>query len=123
MSLRTFTENVMILAVENCLIRRIPDIFEITMVTHMDDEKLASLASETRAVRDEREMLQRDVEVLERGLGECKRHRPRELPGECAAPRSRSLLVLNGNSSIAALAARRPPVFGPPGSRVCSAVC
>jgi hypothetical protein len=90
MSLRIFTENVMVLAIENCLIRKVPDIFETGMVDKMDDEMLARLASETRVVRDEREMLEHDLEVLGRGLNECKRHRP-SLPGKLPSSHLRSL--------------------------------
>jgi len=82
MSLSTFTENIMILAVENCLIRKIPDMFASTMITSMEDEVLAKLGSETRKVREERETLQLDLSVLEGGLRECKKYRPpRELIG------------------------------------------
>lgn len=83
MSLSTFTENIMILAVENCLIRKIPDMFASTMITSMNDDMLARLASETRKVREERETLQQDLGVLDSGLRECKRYRPpRELTGK-----------------------------------------
>jgi len=83
MSLSTFTENIMILAVENCLIRKIPDMFASTMITSMEDEVLAKLGSETRKVREERETLQLDLSVLEGGLRECKKYRPpRELIGK-----------------------------------------
>lgn len=82
MSLSTFTDNILILAVENCLIRKVPEMFQSTMVTSMDDDMLARLASETRSVREEREMLQQDLEILDSGLRECKRYRPREPRGE-----------------------------------------
>lgn len=76
MSSRIFTENVIVLAIENCLIRKVPDIFETGKVDEMDNETLSRLAAETTAVRDEREMLERDLEVLEEGLKQCKQHRP-----------------------------------------------
>ncbi|KAM7203198.1 interferon-induced GTP-binding protein Mx [Naviculisporaceae sp. PSN 640] len=82
MSLSTFTDNILVLAVENCLIRKVPEMFQSTMVTSMDDEMLARLGSETRSVREEREMLQQDLEILDGGLKECKRYRPRESRGE-----------------------------------------
>ena len=57
MSLHTFTENVIVLAVENCLLRKIPSIFEPSVVVRMDDEQLASLGGETERSRNEREDL------------------------------------------------------------------
>lgn len=83
MSLSTFTDNVLILAIENCLIRKIPEMFQSTMVNSMDDEMLARLGSETRSVREEREILQQDLEILGGGLTECRRYRPRDVTGEC----------------------------------------
>ncbi len=83
MSLRTFTENVMVLAVENCLLRSIPDIFEPVMVSRMENEEVATMAAETRAVREEREMLERDLATLEKGLGECRKFKPRDAPSKC----------------------------------------
>ncbi|KAM7201104.1 P-loop containing nucleoside triphosphate hydrolase protein [Rhypophila sp. PSN 637] len=101
MSLSTFTENIMILAIENCLIRKIPEMFQSIMVNSMDDDMLARLGSETRSVREEREMLQQDLEILDGGLNECKRYRPREAaasrPSRSSADKSSSLS--NGSPS------------------------
>ncbi|KAH8893677.1 hypothetical protein GQ53DRAFT_717249 [Thozetella sp. PMI_491] len=77
MCLRTFTENVMILAAENCLIRHIPNIFEPTMVSEMSDTAVCALGSETREVCEQRNMLEGDLKVLGEGLQECKKFKPR----------------------------------------------
>ena len=82
LSLRTFTENVIILAVENCLVRRIPDIFEPVMVNGMDEETVERLGAETDDIRNKRRQLQLDLRVLEDGLYECKQYRPRGFSSE-----------------------------------------
>ena len=82
MSLRTFTENVTILAVENCLISELPSILTSSMVYEMDEEMLTTLVAESSEVRQERMELERDIRVLTEGLRICKRQRPREMTGE-----------------------------------------
>ncbi|KAH8903562.1 hypothetical protein BR93DRAFT_190369 [Coniochaeta sp. PMI_546] len=82
MSLRTFTENVIILAVENCLISKLPSMLTLSMVHDMDDEMLIKLAAESPEIAQERLELERDISVLTEGLRICKRHRPRESTGE-----------------------------------------
>ncbi|KAI3390334.1 hypothetical protein diail_10060 [Diaporthe ilicicola] len=47
MCLRTFTENLIVLAVENCLISQLPYLFTSSMVHGMDEETLEALAAET----------------------------------------------------------------------------
>ncbi len=71
----------MILGLENRLIRHIPSIFEPTMVSKMSDQVVSAMGAETRAVRNERQMLQKDLEVLEGGLRECKKFKPRTIAG------------------------------------------
>ena len=73
MSLATFTDNVIILAVENCLVKRIPSMFTTELLNDMDDQMVARLASETRKVRDERERYTEELRVLEEGLSICRR--------------------------------------------------
>jgi hypothetical protein len=81
MSLNTFTDNIIVLAVENCLIRKIPSVFDPALVLKMDDERLSLLAGETERTQNEREYLTEDLEILTRGLAECKRYRSKEMPG------------------------------------------
>ncbi len=82
MSLRTFTENVIILAVENYLISELPSMLTSSMVHEMNDDMLTMLAAESPEVAQERTALERDIHVLTEGLRICKRHRPRESTGE-----------------------------------------
>ncbi|KAK8029433.1 hypothetical protein PG993_010724 [Apiospora rasikravindrae] len=86
MALRTFTDNVIVLAVENCLIEELPSIFTTDMVNQMDDAELNRLASESEEVREERAQLQKEHDALKEGLRSCNRYRerviPRELPNQ-----------------------------------------
>ncbi|KAH6972956.1 P-loop containing nucleoside triphosphate hydrolase protein [Ilyonectria sp. MPI-CAGE-AT-0026] len=78
MSLRTFTDNVMILAVENCLISKMSTLFTPMMVLGMDDETLSRLAAETSDIQCERSDLENDIAVLKSGLAICKKNQPRK---------------------------------------------
>lgn len=91
MSLRTFTENVIILAVENCLVSKLPTMLTSSMVHDMVDERLVELAAETPEIVQERLDLERDISVLTEGLRTCKRHRPRESTGEFSTNLGRQL--------------------------------
>jgi hypothetical protein len=82
MSLGTFTENVIILAVENCLISKLSSMLTSSMVHAMDEQRLMALAAESPQVGQERLDLERDINVLTEGLRICKRHRPRGSTGE-----------------------------------------
>ncbi|KUI56345.1 Interferon-induced GTP-binding protein Mx2 [Cytospora mali] len=57
LSLKTFTENVRILAAENCLISVVPSILTPDLVNRMDDERLVALAAESEDIRVERDFL------------------------------------------------------------------
>jgi hypothetical protein len=78
MSLRVFADNVMILALENCLLSDIPNILSPEMVYDMTDDKVTALAAESKQIRREREELQSQLEKLHMGLAACREYRPRE---------------------------------------------
>ncbi|POR39395.1 Uncharacterized protein TPAR_00405 [Tolypocladium paradoxum] len=78
MSRRTFTENVINLALESCLIRDLPSIFPPQEVNRMTDEELAELAKESEDVLAERRILQAQVQHLRDGLRKCQQYKPRE---------------------------------------------
>lgn len=86
MSLRSFTDNVINLAVESCLANAVPDILTPKMVNSMSDDRLRELAEESPEVQVDRNMLASEVEKLQQGLRQCKLHRPRELTGKEASP-------------------------------------
>lgn len=80
-SLRTFAENVINLAVENCLVCDIHNILTPGMVNAMDEEKLRELAAESEEVQTERSSLNYEVQILRNGLQKCQRSRPHERTG------------------------------------------
>lgn len=79
MSLRTFTDNVINLAVESCLVCDIDSILTPRKVDCMSEDRLNELASESEEMQAERKALQKEVDILRRGLQKCQRHRPREM--------------------------------------------
>ncbi|EFQ25703.1 dynamin family protein [Colletotrichum graminicola] len=81
MALRTFTENLINLVVESCLIRELPSIFTPKDVNLMSDERLAELAAESEEVSQRREQLQHHVALLRKGLEQCRRYKPRVAVG------------------------------------------
>ncbi|KAI1460459.1 P-loop containing nucleoside triphosphate hydrolase protein [Annulohypoxylon moriforme] len=78
MSLRTFTDNVIILAVENGLIRALPTIFTSERVNQMEDDELERLASESPEIKVEREELQAEYDALMKGLQICNKFKERK---------------------------------------------
>lgn len=80
MSLKVFTDNVIILAVENCLIRQLPSILEPAMVIAMDDQKISELVAEDPDITKRRERLAKELAALQEGLRTCQKRRVAE-PG------------------------------------------
>lgn len=74
MSLKIFTDNVIILAIENCLITELPNILEPNMVNSMSDDEIRELVSELPEVTEERKNLEKALASLNEGLKECRRH-------------------------------------------------
>ncbi|RSL87114.1 hypothetical protein CEP51_002440 [Fusarium floridanum] len=77
MSRRTFTDNVVNLAIESCLMCDIPKILTPTEVNCMSDERLSELADESVNTVSQRETLREEVKILSQGLALCRRYRPR----------------------------------------------
>ncbi|KAI1813711.1 P-loop containing nucleoside triphosphate hydrolase protein [Poronia punctata] len=77
LSLRTFTDNVVILAIENCLIKDLPTILTTSTVSQMEDEELKGLAAESEETQVERAELQSEYDALKKGLDICKSYRLR----------------------------------------------
>ncbi|KAI1417105.1 P-loop containing nucleoside triphosphate hydrolase protein [Hypoxylon sp. FL1857] len=78
MSLRTFTDNVIILAVENCLIKDLPSIVTAGGFSQMEDAEIGQLASEAPEIQEERKKLQEDCEAFEEGLRICNKYKLRK---------------------------------------------
>lgn len=75
MSLRTFTDNIMILAVENCLVSKIPDLLESIKAEEMDESKLKRLTDEPATSSRDRKHLSKEIAALKEGLRICEKHR------------------------------------------------
>ncbi|KAK4080949.1 hypothetical protein Trihar35433_2054 [Trichoderma harzianum] len=71
MSRRTFTDNVVHLVIENCLISKLPDILSARVVTQMSDEIVKRLAEESDEVKRERSQLADEIEKLKTDLPEA----------------------------------------------------
>ncbi|RYP01084.1 hypothetical protein DL764_006318 [Monosporascus ibericus] len=84
MSLRTFTDNVIVLAIENCLVRDLPNVFTTRTVSRMEPAKLEQLASESQEIQQERTELKDEIDALARGLESCNKYRDR--PMTCEFP-------------------------------------
>ncbi|KAF7114502.1 hypothetical protein CNMCM5793_008806 [Aspergillus hiratsukae] len=67
-----FMNNVANLAIENCLLRPLESIFTSITVINMDDEHIEDLASEPTAVREQRDLLNYQLEKLQTGLSTLK---------------------------------------------------
>ncbi|KAL2207299.1 hypothetical protein CC79DRAFT_727864 [Sarocladium strictum] len=77
MALRTFTDNVINLAVESCLVQDLPNIFTPRQVSNMDETMLQKLAAESPEVCDHRALLKEDIRLLKEGLERCRPYKPR----------------------------------------------
>ncbi|OJD29482.1 interferon-induced gtp-binding protein mx [Diplodia corticola] len=95
-ALHTFIDNAATLAVESCLVSSLPDIFSPGVVSAMDDETLANLASESEETRRERSTLQERLRNLKEGARIVGRHArqappppPQEAPRKPAARTTR----------------------------------
>ena len=75
-AIRAFSENVIHLAVESCLLRDIPEILSPSMVPGMSDERLTELASESDEIVALRAYLETDICKLTEGLKTCQRRSP-----------------------------------------------
>ncbi|KAI0404396.1 P-loop containing nucleoside triphosphate hydrolase protein [Xylaria palmicola] len=80
LSLRNFTENVIILAIENCLIIDLPTILTTSAVSQMDDTMLERLAVESSGIQVQRSKLRLECETLQNGLDRCKAYKTRKSP-------------------------------------------
>jgi cell shape-determining protein MreC len=70
-----------VLAIENCLIKDLPTILTTTTVSQMEDDELMQLAAESADIQVERAELQAEYEALKKGLGLCKGYRARNSTG------------------------------------------
>ncbi|KAI5460866.1 P-loop containing nucleoside triphosphate hydrolase protein [Mariannaea sp. PMI_226] len=81
MSRRTFTDNVINLAIENCLVYDIPNILTPTSINRMSEERLKELAAESDHTVSRRKALNEEIDILSNGLARCQAYRPRKATG------------------------------------------
>jgi hypothetical protein len=77
-ALSNFTNNMIILVVENCLVEDIPNILTTDMVHEVDDDELERLAAESEDVRTERDELREECKSLQAYLQFCNKYRERK---------------------------------------------
>lgn len=63
-----FIDNVAILAIENCLLRPLENIFSNQVINDMDDKEIERLAGESPEAREERDRLSGELKKLEAGM-------------------------------------------------------
>ncbi|KAL0765244.1 hypothetical protein CaCOL14_012503 [Colletotrichum acutatum] len=86
MTLRTFTDNLINLALESCLIQELPRILTPKDVNAMNDARLEELAAESEEIRVRRTQVQSDIKLLKQGLDQCRRYRPRGVTIQPTSP-------------------------------------
>ncbi|KAM4066602.1 dynamin family protein [Hirsutella rhossiliensis] len=119
MSRRTFTDNIINLAIESCLVCDIPDILTPTKVDRMSSERLRELAAESEDAQSRRRHLQDEIDVLRQGLEQCRRYKPRAVtdPSVATLPTPASTSASNSTATSSSQASPRPlfsqKLFGP----------
>lgn len=74
----TFVENVAILAIENCLLSPLEDLFSSQTVVGMDDDQIQKVAAEPSETQKERTRLNEELDKLRRGRDTLDAYRPEE---------------------------------------------
>ncbi|KAI0379189.1 P-loop containing nucleoside triphosphate hydrolase protein [Hypomontagnella monticulosa] len=113
MSLRTFTDNVIVLAIENCLIRELPSIFTTDKVNEMEDDELERLASDSPEIQAERDELQAEHDALKKGLQICNKFKERKTMSFLAEPDSVSMDRASGDKGAKSNSQTTPSVLTP----------
>ncbi|KAM0387241.1 hypothetical protein ACHAQC_010891 [Fusarium culmorum] len=112
MSIRTFTENVINLAIERCLIHDLPNILTPTEVDGMTEAQLEELAAEPSKTKSRRLLLDSEIKILQDGLKTCRRYRPRAVTASQTTTKVASTpspAVANSPSPVPATAADKKP--------------
>ncbi|KAK2605810.1 hypothetical protein QQS21_003764 [Conoideocrella luteorostrata] len=72
MSLKNFTSNLILLAIENILMHEIPTIFTTEKIIELTDEELSDLTAESPEVVEKRMATEQELAALSQGLELCK---------------------------------------------------
>lgn len=71
-ALNTFIDNVSVLAIENCLIGKVSELFKSSKILKLSHEEISRLAGETAESSVERKRLLEKHEILNAGLQDLK---------------------------------------------------
>lgn len=114
MARRTFTDNIMNLAIERCLVRRLPEILTPSKVGKMEDEELRRVATEPAANSARRRQLRNEIATLKEGLSKCKAWQPLPTTSNSKKARDNSALaqVKKGKAKAEASSQSLPPRTG-----------
>jgi hypothetical protein len=80
-TLQTFTENVITLVVDNCLISHMPDIITLDRVLELNDEDLEMFVTETEEMKQRRTDIKIERFELKEALSACQKHLDRGFSG------------------------------------------
>jgi len=75
MSLRTFAENVINLAVEGCLVQDLPKILNSSTILDMSENELRNLAQESQDISSTRKSLDEQIKNLSVAVDKCRKQR------------------------------------------------
>lgn len=70
---KTFVDSVAVLAIEQCLLQKLPSLFSPDVVLEMKDEDVSRLAAESEETSAERSRYEEKLIVLESGLSDLQR--------------------------------------------------
>ena len=73
-AIRVFMDNIVVLAVEGCLIDGLTDVFNPTEVAQMDKALIKKLAEEDNLTQKQREILDKKIKDLEKAREICRRY-------------------------------------------------
>lgn len=76
--MKSFIDSVAIHAIEYCLVAEMSSLFSPSSVLQMEEDLLSTIAAETQQNQTLREQMQRETEVLEKGLSLCRMHMDRK---------------------------------------------
>ena len=72
--MKTFIDNVAIQVIESTIVQDLVDIFTPLSVAQMEIDLVTKIASESRENQTQRELLERKLDILKKGMEICKRH-------------------------------------------------
>lgn len=82
MALKSFVDNVAILAIELCLLKDLGEVFSPVSVMQMEENSVRKIATESQENQNQRELLTRKRAVLSSGLEICQRYVGRGMLGK-----------------------------------------